>query len=41
LVNAAGRELFRRFLDISFEDWKKIVEIISGQIVGVNGGRNT
>jgi NAD(P)-dependent dehydrogenase (short-subunit alcohol dehydrogenase family) len=27
LVNAAGRDLFKRFLDISFEDWKKIVDI--------------
>jgi NAD(P)-dependent dehydrogenase (short-subunit alcohol dehydrogenase family) len=27
LVNAAGRDSFRRFLDISFEDWKKIVDI--------------
>ncbi|OYN78397.1 SDR family NAD(P)-dependent oxidoreductase [Mycolicibacterium sphagni] len=27
LVNAAGRDSFRRFTDISFEDWKKIVDI--------------
>ncbi|BBY66982.1 SDR family NAD(P)-dependent oxidoreductase [Mycolicibacterium helvum] len=27
LVNAAGRDSFRRFLDISFEDWKRIVDI--------------
>jgi NAD(P)-dependent dehydrogenase (short-subunit alcohol dehydrogenase family) len=27
LVNAAGRDSFRRFTDISFDDWKKIVDI--------------
>ena len=27
LVNAAGRDSFRRFTEISFEDWKKIVDI--------------
>jgi 2-hydroxycyclohexanecarboxyl-CoA dehydrogenase len=27
VVNAAGRDSFRRFTDISFEDWKKIVDI--------------
>ncbi|AKK28845.1 SDR family NAD(P)-dependent oxidoreductase [Mycobacterium sp. EPa45] len=27
LVNAAGRDSFRRFLDIGFNDWKKIVDI--------------
>lgn len=26
-VNAAGRGSFKRFLDISFEEWKKIVDI--------------
>ncbi|MCX2931597.1 SDR family NAD(P)-dependent oxidoreductase [Mycobacterium sp. CVI_P3] len=27
LVNAAGRDSFRRFTDLSFEEWKKIVDI--------------
>jgi 2-hydroxycyclohexanecarboxyl-CoA dehydrogenase len=27
LVNAAGRDSFRRFTEISFEEWKKIVDI--------------
>jgi 2-hydroxycyclohexanecarboxyl-CoA dehydrogenase len=27
LVNAAGKDSFRRFTDISFDEWKKIVDI--------------
>lgn len=27
LVNAAGKDSFRRFTDISFEQWKKIIDI--------------
>ncbi|WP_059019270.1 SDR family NAD(P)-dependent oxidoreductase [Mycobacterium sp. M26] len=27
LVNAAGKDSFRRFTDISFEEWKKIIDI--------------
>jgi NAD(P)-dependent dehydrogenase (short-subunit alcohol dehydrogenase family) len=27
LVNAAGKDSFRRFLDLSFEQWQKIVDI--------------
>jgi 2-hydroxycyclohexanecarboxyl-CoA dehydrogenase len=27
LVNAAGKEVFRRFANISFDEWKKIIDI--------------
>ncbi len=27
LVNAAGKEVFRRFADISFDEWRKIIDI--------------
>jgi len=29
LVNAAGKDSFRRFTDISFDEWRKIIDMLA------------